>query len=414
MTAIRPLHYFRSGSFLYDRRFALLAWFGLSIFAVLRVVARNEINIYVLYRYVIQNMHDEKNLYLFYPQLYDDQYMYGPAFAVLMLPFSWLPDKIGAVCWVLLNVTALFAAIRKLPIPAKWQYAMLIFCSHELMNASSWLQINALICACIIFGFSYIHEGKEGRALFFIMTATFFKIYGIVGFAFFFFSRRKLAFIGWAALWSVVLFVSPLILISWPYLLQCYRDWGTAIRLKELKNVNLNIGNLYQDISVMGMIRRIFGLRFDSLWVMAPAALLFLSQYAPFRYWSDVRYRLYLLCSLLLFTVIYSSGAESPTYIIALPGICIWYLLQPRNKWTTAYFVFALFLTTFSYSDLFTPWLRVHVLRPYSLKALPSTITWFIILVQIHRRQFLRARMPFADESKAPIVVPAPVAQPHP
>ncbi|RYZ19106.1 MAG: DUF2029 domain-containing protein, partial [Chitinophagaceae bacterium] len=270
----------------------------------------------------------------------------------------------------------------------------------ELMNASSWLQINALVCACILLGFSYIHEAKEGRALFFILLATFIKVYGIVGFAFFFFSRRKGAFIGWAALWSVVFFFAPLLLTPLSFLLQCYTDWAAALQVKAAKNVNLGIDNLYQDISMMGMIRRIFGFReLKDLWVLGPAALLFLSQYAPLRHWADLRYRLYLLCSVLLFTVIFSSGAESPTYIIALPAICIWYLLQPKGKWVTAYFVFALFLTTFSYSDLFTPWLRTHVLRPYSLKALPSTITWFVILVQIHRKQFLKARIPFGKEA---------------
>ncbi|MEJ7611717.1 MAG: hypothetical protein WKF88_11110 [Ferruginibacter sp.] len=68
--------------------------------------------------------------------------------------------------------------------------------------------------------------------------------------------------------------------------------------------------------------------------------------------------------------------------------------MQPKSKAVNAFFIFAFILTTLSYSDILTPYVRNHIVRPYSLKALPSFITWLIICVQIYRRQFLRIEDP--------------------
>lgn len=60
------------------------------------------------------------------------------------------------------------------------------------------------------------------------------------------------------------------------------------------------------------------------------------------------------------------------------------------SKWANAVLIFALILTSFSYSDIFTSYVREKIVRPYSLKALPCFIIWLIILVQIHKKQFLK------------------------
>jgi hypothetical protein len=52
--------------------------------------------------------------------------------------------------------------------------------------------------------------------------------------------------------------------------------------------------------------------------------------------------------------------------------------------------VFAFVITSFSYSDLLTPWFRDNIARPYAIKALPNVIVWIILIVQISRQQFLK------------------------
>ncbi|WP_121357724.1 glycosyltransferase family 87 protein [Flavisolibacter nicotianae] len=379
---------------LYNEKLGWALWFGLSLFAALQAIGLHEINNFLVYRHVYVHLIQQVNLYLPYPQEHYDVNLYGPLFGLVIAPFSWLPVNMGSVLWVLFNVSFLLFAIYQLPIHRKWKAALVVLCAHELMNASSWLQINALICGCLLLGFAYVQKEKEGHALFFIMAATFIKLLGGVGFAFFLFSSKPFRFFVWAVVWSCVFFVLPLLVVSFPYLVQSYKDWYVAILAKHEKNDSLTAPNvLYQNVSVLGMLRRIFYLpKMNDIFILLPAFAAFLSQFFPVKHYKDLRYRHYILCSVLLSTVIFNSSSESPTYIIAMPGLCLWYLLQPKTKTVNIFFAVVFFMTTFLYSDLLTPWFREHVAKPYSIKAFPSFVVWVVILVQIHKKQFLKAR----------------------
>ncbi len=358
----------------------------------MQVIWFDKLNIFNVFRSGYTHLLQERNLYLLYPLEYGDVYIYGPVFGLLIAPFALLPVKIGAFCWVMANVAFLFLAVTKLPVNRYYQTALLILCSHELMNNSSWLQANAYVCASIFLGYIFVREKKEHWALFFILLASFVKIYGIIGLAFFPFSSNRLKFIGWAFAWSLLFFFSPLILTSWHFLLQTYTDWYVALSQKNATNARLDTHYYFHDISFMGLIRRSVYPALKNIYILLPAGLLFVSQFIVRSCYKDFRYQLYILCSCLLFVVIFSSSAESPTYIIALPAICLWFFLQPSSRSTTLLFIVLFVFTTFSYSDLLTPWFRQHVVMPYSLKALPSCIIWCVIVVQIHSGQFLQGR----------------------
>ena len=388
-----------TGAILHDKRIAVTLWFGLSFILVCIDYVHHSINNnYVIFKYVYIHTVQQVNLFLEYPAQYSDVNLYGPVFSLVIAPFSILPDQLGIFCWVMFNAGILFYAIRQLPVAPKWQYAILILSSHEMMNCSSYTQSNALIAACIILGFVLIQAEKEIWALLFIMLATMIKLYGIVGFAFFFFSNHKWKFAGWAFFWTIVFFILPMFISSRDFIIQSYYDWFDALQFKAVKNINPFIHNDFQDISVMGMIRRIFGIySLKNYIITLPAVLLFLTQYLQWEYFKDLRFRLYMLCLVLLMTVIFTTSAESPTYIIAFPAVCIWFVMQPSGKWVNTVFIFALLLTSFSYSDLFTPFLREKIIRPYSLKALPCFVLWLIILIQLWRKQFLKINLPLPN-----------------
>lgn len=385
----------RIESILYNERYAILLWFGLVAMAViLSQFHHSGINNFHIYRHVYFHTIAQQNLYNIYPQKYGDVNLYGPVFSVLIAPFAILPVWLGSALWVFFNAGILYYAISQLPVKPKYTFAIILLCSNEMMNNASWFQVNPLIAACLLLGFSFIHKDKDAYALLFIMLATFIKIYGIAGFAFFFFSKNKLRFILWSIIWSAIFFFIPLIITSWQFLNQSYQDWYAAITEKAAKNIKLNNGNLAQDISMMGMIRRIGKIPgLSDLVVLIPCFLLFFSQYIHIKYFKDPRYRLYILCSVLLSVVIFSSGSEAVTYIIAVPALCLWYFLQPPSKSANVFFISALVFTTFSYSDIFTPWFRMYIARPYALKALPSVILWFIICWQIFTKQFLKINL---------------------
>jgi hypothetical protein len=384
--------YVFSGKFLQDYTLATWLWFGLAVIAIaLSFVHHSGMNNYTIFRQVFYHTIHKQNLYLAYPQEYGDVNLYGPIFSIVIAPFALLPYKVGAVLWALASTTFLFYAILQLPVKKEIKTAILILNAIEMMNVASYYQSNAFIAGCIILGFIYINKGKDIWALFFIMLASFVKIYGIVGLAFFFFSKHKWKFIFWFFVWSLVFFLLPVTISSWQFVTQSYKDWYNALTHKADKNIITTTQNLYQDISVMGMARRIFKYEtLNNVFIYIPAVILFGLQYLRVTYFSDIRYRLYLLCSVLLMVVIFSTGSESSTYIIAFPAICIWYFLQPKSKWITAYFIFAFVLTTLSYSDILTPYVRKNIMIPYSLKALPSFITWLIICWQMYSKQFLK------------------------
>ncbi|MEI9944697.1 MAG: glycosyltransferase family 87 protein [Chitinophagaceae bacterium] len=379
-----------------NRKVVLILWFGAAFYGAIKAITNNYINNYIIFKHVYFHTVNSTNLYLPYPAEYSDVNLYGPFFSLIIAPFTYLPDKAGILLWVMANAFFLFFAISKLPVSDKWKNIMLLLSLSELITTSVALETNALVCACIMLGFSYTKKEKDIWALFFIVAAAFIKIYGIAGLAFFIFSKKKLQFAAWAIAWSVLFFFAPIAFTSFNFLVQSYADWYDGLTVKGEKNIGLGQESLYQNISLLGMIRRIFYLpQLNDALILIPAFFLFVSQYMRYKFINDTEYQLYILCSVLLSIVLFSTGSESPTYIIAIPAMILWYLLQPKTKWVTIFFIIAFLFTTFTYSDIFTPWARTHLSKPYSLKAFFPFVIWMIILVQIHIRQFLKAMQSF-------------------
>lgn len=370
---------------------ALLLWFGLSVIVAIKEIMVHNMNNYTIFKHVYVHVIHQQPLYIPYPDIYFDVNMYGPLFSYLIAPFAWLPDQVGAFLWVVANAAFLYAAIRQLPMTRVQQNLILLFSSHELMAASSYFQFNPSIAACIILSFALILRGKEFWAAFFIVAGTLTKIYGIVGLAFFFFSNHRWRFIGSMLLWGAVLFVLPMLISSPSYIIRTYEEWLGALRQKDVKNAQFDQGIVFQDISVMGFIRRVFHLKeLNNMLVLLPGIVIFGAQYLLLKWRENPHYQLYILCSTLLFTVLFSSSSESPTYIIAFPAACIWYLLQRHTPWVNAFFIFVLVGTTFSHSDLVTPWVKRNIVLPYAAKAFPCFVLWLVLVYQLFTKKFLR------------------------
>lgn len=369
----------------------MLLWFGLVVIACLVEIKNNNYNNFIIFKHVFLHTWKELPLYIPYPAEYNDVNLYGPLFSLVVAPFVPFPDVVGAMLWTITGAAFLLYAIRQLPLTRLQQNMVLLLSAHELMGTSLCFQSNQYIAACILLAFANIVKGKDGLAAFFVVVGTFTKLYGIVGLAFFFFSSNPRRFIGYLLLWGGVLFALPMLISSPRFIIQSYQDWFAALTYKNVKNYNLTGGVVYQNISAMGLIQRVFHLKtISNMAVLLPAVLLFAAQYLrlPWRYNS--RFRLYILCSTLLFPVLFSTSSESPTYIIAYLAVCIWYVIQEPGKWVNAMMIFALLLTSFGNSDLFTSWVRRNITIPYALKALPCLVAWLVIIVQVLTKQYLR------------------------
>ena len=121
-----------SGDFLYNSRLAILLWFGLPIFSIIRtLIVDNRINNFLIFRGVFYHAVSNLNLYNAYPQEYGDVNLYGPIFSVVIAPFALLPVKLGFILWSLFNAWILYFAIRKLPIQKKWQMQYLFLAATK-------------------------------------------------------------------------------------------------------------------------------------------------------------------------------------------------------------------------------------------------------------------------------------------
>lgn len=373
-------------NFLLKKRTALFLWFGLSFFVAIKEAFGHIHNNYLIYKYTFYNLIHQHNLYLPQQKYFLDINHYGPVFGLFIAPFIWLPDSFGVVLWIMFNAYILYIAINQLPITNLQKIIILLLCSHELMTASFSTQFNPCMVAMILLSFVFIRQKNDFWAACMIILGTFIKLYGIVGLAFFFFSEHKLKLILSLLFWSVIFFVLPMAVSSPAFIIQTYRDWYNVLIEKDAQNA----ASVMQDISVMGMIRRIF--HYPTLSngvVLLPGLAVFGSSYLFIQKYKNISYQFLILSSTLLFTVLFSSGSESPTYIIAFVGVAIWFvtLEKPLTNLQIGLMVFAFILTSLSPSDLFPKIIKTEYVVKYSLKAFPCLLIWLHVIYQTWTRK---------------------------
>jgi hypothetical protein B2_20326 len=362
-------------------------WTLLAVVAGLTKIAPHRHNNFLIFRGVFWHTIQKLSLYDFYPTEYNDHNHYGPIFSLVIAPFAVVPDAIGLLLWLVVLALGMYYAVRRLPLEEGRQIFLYWFCAHELLTALQMQQFNIAIAAIIIGSFAAIEKGREVTAAFLIVLGTFVKLYGVVGLAFFFFVKRKPRFILALIGWSVVCFVAPMLISSPEYVIGQYVEWYERLAAKNGENTF----SLMQNISLLGMIRKISGsASYSDLLVILPGLALFGLPYLRFGQYRHLAFRYAILSSVLLFVVLFSTGSESSTYIIPFAGIALWYATSPwkRSGWDVALLVFAFVLSSLSPSDLFPRSLREAYVLPYALKALPPTLIWLRLSYELLTRDY--------------------------
>jgi len=368
-------------------------WFLFPMLACIAEISRGlgDINNFLIYKQVFWHTIEQRHLYLSYPQEYADVNHYGPLFSVLIAPFALMPVFVGCFFWCLLNVAVLFYAIKKLPVTILQQRWILLIGVFELITSIHSVQFNPMLCGMILLSFTALEKEDIALSAFLIVAGTLIKIYSVVGLLFFLFTPHKKKFILYCAGWFVALFCLPMLLSSPSFIIESYKNWLAVIVEKNGQNIVSSMNSGMQDISVMGMIRRIFGVyQMPNIFVTLPAGILMLLPLGRVDFWKNQAYRLHYLALLLLGLVIFSSSAESPTYVIAVVGYLIWHVQQPNNNTLGFKMLMALvlLLTIFSPTDVFPRFIREQYVLRYSLKALPCFIAWLAVVYTLFYSQF--------------------------
>ena len=376
--------------FFHDYRTLLGLWLLLGVLAGVMKMAHH--NNFQIFRGVFWHTWHQVSLYASYPAEYWDVNHYGPFFSLVIAPFAVIPEWLGLLLWCVALSLFLYVAIRRSDMSKYQQLFILWFCAHELLTALYMQQFNIAIAAIILLAFFLIERERDAEAAFFIMLGTFVKLYGIVGLAFFFFSRHKvrlvLALIGWA----IVFLVAPMVISSPEYVIGQYQEWFACLVEKNGENAD----SIAQNISTIGLVHRVTGWAFNDLWLILPALALFGLPYLRLGQYRHVAFRQTLLASVLMFVVLFSTGSESSGYIIPFVGVVIWYTAAPwqRTRWDVALLVFAFVLSSLSPSDLFPAYLRKEWVQPYALKALPITLIWVKLCYEMLVRNYAPTESP--------------------
>lgn len=385
MKQVQRLYLFLQKPFFSDYRTLFGLWLLLPVIATLLKLSKH--NNFLIFRYVYWHTIEQLPLYVAYDDYWDTNH-YGPFFSLVIAPFAMLPVRWGLFFWLIVLSLSLYYAIRKLPFPDRKRIFLYWFCAHELLTALFMSQFNIAIAAIIVATFYCIEKEKDIWAACFIMLGTFVKLYGIVGLAFFFFSKHKVKFLLALLGWALVMFIAPMAISSPDYIISQYVGWWDSLSAKNAENI-FSGG---QNSSLLGMVRKISGCAsYSDLWLILGGLIIFGLPYLRIAQYKYKAFRYALLASVLLFVVLFSTGSESSTYIIAFVGVGIWYWSVPwkRSKWDIALMVFAFILTSFSPSDLFPAYLRKEFVQPYALKALPCAIIWFKLSYEMCFRNYI-------------------------
>ena len=332
-------------------------------------------NNFLIFRQSFPHLIHYIDLYKNHEPEHFDLYKYSPAFAIGMAPFTLLPDLPGLLIWDLLNALALFFAIKSLPLNNdKVKVFMFWFILQELLTSLQNSQSNGLVVALLIFGFNKFEKGNVFLASLFILLSAYIKIFGAVALILFLFYPDKGKFILYSILWFFVLTFLPLLFVSFDQLMFLYKSWYNVVAQDHATQYG---------ISVLGLIHTWFKADADKNMVLLAGLVLLLLPLVRFKRYKELNFRLSYLAAILIWLIIFNHRAESPTYIVAISGVAIWYFSFPKERIDTYLIIFAFVLTSFSPTDLFPRYIREHFVTPYTLKALPCILIWIKIIFDL-------------------------------
>lgn len=334
-------------------------------------------NNFLIFRAASVHLLHEQDLYAAYPALHFDFYKYSPTFALLFLPFAVLPLGLAMLLWNALNAGALYLAIGTvLPRRAATVARAIVFL--DMLGSLQNVQSNALVAALIVVTFAAYERRHTVLGSMAAVVGGFIKVFPLAGISFAVFHPRKVRVAAAVVLGALGLLLLPLLVTPPSVLIAQYASWRAIESLDAL----------HRGFTVMEMLQ----LLLHRDWPNAPLQLLgTLLLVAPVlvrrERWGEWRFRRLYLCSVLVYCVIFNHQSESPTFVIAIAGVGIWFasLVRPsRGDWS----LLALLVvgTILASSDAMPRVLQRELFDPWRLKTVPLIVLWVHLQWLLWRR----------------------------
>ncbi len=329
-------------------------------------------NNYRIFERSFHHLKDHQDLYILYPSEHWDLFKYTPSFSVFFGLFASLPDWLGLNLWNLLNAMVLLAAVFYVPRLSQAQKAwVLLIVLLELMGSLMNEQSNGLVAGLLIFAFGLLENKKSWLASLCVVLTVFTKLFGVVGFALFLFYPGKWRMALYTLGWTLLIWLLPFLFIDWEQYRFLFASYGRLLA---------NDPILSDAFSVMGWLHSWFSLDSDTLIVVLSGAGLFLLPLLRIGAYKDFSFRFLTLASILIWVVIFNHKAESPTYVLAMAGVALWFIHGKKSVVNITLFATAMIFTSLTSTDIVPSSVRHAVFLPYALKALPCILIWMKIL----------------------------------
>ena len=350
-----------------------LLWIGAIVAATVQHGVASENNNFRIFRAASRHLLAGSDLYAAYPAEHFDFYKYSPTFALLFAPFAYIPFAPAMLLWNALNAGALYVAIGLvLPRRAATLARAIVFL--DMLGSLQNAQSNALVAALIVFTFAAYERHHTALGSLAAITGTYIKLFPIAGVSFAIFHARKTR-VAIAVVLGMVLFAAlPLLVTSPDGLLAQYASWR-AIEASD---------SLHRGYTVMQMIELVTHAGLPNWPIQLAGVLILLAPVVIQRWrWHDWDLRRLYLCSLLVFCLIFNHQAESPTFVIAITGVAIWFAAIPRpSRWEWALLGFVVLFTILASSDVMPRAVQRDFFDRYQFKTVPLIVLW----IELQRR----------------------------
>ena len=378
----------RSFILLLRRRTVYIIYFiAINIMNIQSVII-NRMNVWRLFRFSFFHLIHHKDIYDYgsFANETFDQFQYSPSFPVMFAPFSLLPYYFAYFLWN--NLSMLLAAfiIYKLPRISEQKKSIICYIALiELLTCLQGTQTNVMIAVLMILAFISFEKGSYWIAAFACAVGFYIKIYPIFAASLFLLYPHKLKFVGKMIAALIVVGALPLLFVSPHELIFLYHSWVAELLVDTSDN--------YGKISVVGLLQGWFHLPgFGKLMVQLCGMLLLGLMYLRRNLMTEYLYRLYFLCVLLMWVVLFNHAAEIYGYAIAILGVGIWFVHQKQSARMTAFMIFFIIVATVLSIDPTPQPIQMYIYR-HNLKALPYCLLMLLMIFQMltKKKEFFMA-----------------------
>jgi hypothetical protein len=337
-------------------------------------------NNFLVFRLAFVHLVEGRNLYLDFPGEHFDNFLYSPTFAVLMAPFSVLPIAPSLVLWNVVNALVMVAGIRSLPgLDGRARALFAWFILLEFVGAAQNSQTNPAIVGLLLLAFASAERRRAWAAGLLLALAGYVKIFPLAAGLLFLVYPQRVRLVLWTAAWMVALAALPLVFVSPEQLAWQYGNWW---RLHTTSTHASGIG-----LSMAGILQSWFGLEPPRPLLLGLGSLAMLLPLTNPGAFTRLPFRAAFLGAILMWMIAFNHLSESPTFVIAMAGIALWYFSQERTPAHQALLWFAFLLVSVSYSELVPGSFRDRFIVPYALKALPVVVIWAVAVAELTLRR---------------------------